>query len=79
MKLWIFKNGINVTEATFYIQNLLCGNMSRNFKMISFCSLFIVLTNLCSALYSFIQKKIVSVSTFGSFHNIMKSSQPIFF
>ena len=39
MKLWIFKNGINVTEATFCIQNSLSGNMSRNFKMVSFCSL----------------------------------------
>ena len=34
MKLWIFKNGINVTEASFCIQNLLCGNMSRSFKMV---------------------------------------------
>ena len=39
MKLWIFKNRINVTEATFCIQNLLCGNMIRNFKMVPFCSL----------------------------------------
>ena len=38
-KLWIFKNGINVTEVTFYIQFFLCGNMSRNFKMVPFCSL----------------------------------------
>ena len=37
MKLWILKNGINVTEATFCIQNSLCGNMSRNFKMVPFC------------------------------------------
>ena len=29
MKLSIFKNGMNVTEATFCIQNLLRGNMSR--------------------------------------------------
>ena len=42
MKLWIFKNGINVTEATFCIKNLLCGNMSRNFKMVPFCSLWCV-------------------------------------
>ena len=39
MKLWMFKNGINVTEATFCTQNSLCGNMSRNFKMVPFCSL----------------------------------------
>ena len=41
MKVWILKNGINVTEATFCIQNLLCGNMSRNFNkiMVPFCSL----------------------------------------
>ena len=37
--LWIFKNGINVTEATFCIHNSLCGNMSRNFKMVPLCSL----------------------------------------
>ena len=42
MKLWIFKNRINVTEATFCIQNSLCGNMSRNFKMVPFCSLLCV-------------------------------------
>ena len=39
MKLWIFTNCINVTEAIFCIQNLLCGNMGRNFKMVPFCSL----------------------------------------
>ena len=27
MKLWIFKNVINVTEATFCIENSLCGNI----------------------------------------------------
>ena len=42
MKLWILKNRINVTEATFCIQNSLCGNMSRNFKMVPFCSLLCV-------------------------------------
>ena len=39
MKLWILKNGIKVNEATFCTQNLVCGNMSRNFKMVPFCSL----------------------------------------
>ena len=39
MKLSIFKNGINVTEATFCIQNSLRGNMSRYCKMVPFCSL----------------------------------------
>ena len=39
MKLRIFENGINVTVATFCTQNLLCGNMSRNFKIVPFCSL----------------------------------------
>ena len=39
VKLWLFKNGINVSEATFCTQNLLCGNMSRNFKIVPFCSL----------------------------------------
>ena len=39
MKLCIFKNVINVNEATFCIHNLVCGNMSRNFKMVPFCSL----------------------------------------
>ena len=39
MKFWIFKNRINVTEASFSIENLLCGNMSGNFKMVPFCSL----------------------------------------
>ena len=39
MKLRIFKNGINVNEAIFCMQNLVCGNMSRNFKMVPFCSL----------------------------------------
>ena len=33
------KNGMNVIEATFCTQHLLCGNMSRNFKMVPFCSL----------------------------------------
>ena len=42
MKLGIFKNGINVTEATFCMHNSLCGNMSRNFKMVPFCSLCVV-------------------------------------
>ena len=39
MKLWIFKDEINVNEATFCIQNLVYGNMSRNFKIVPFCSL----------------------------------------
>ena len=52
MKLRIFKNGINVTEATFCTQHLLCGK--------------------CAILLH--TEKIVSVRTFGSFHNIMKSS-----
>ena len=39
MKLLFFKNGINETEATFCIHNLLCGNMSRNVKLVPFCSL----------------------------------------
>ena len=59
MKLWIIKNQINVTDATFCIQNSLCGNMSRNFKMAPLvaCDVwFIVLKNAFSALYSFIQK-----------------------
>ena len=37
MELRNFKNGINVTKATFCIHNLLCGNMSsllsRHFKI----------------------------------------------
>ena len=37
MKLWIFKNGINISEATFCIKNLLCGNMSRNFTIVPLC------------------------------------------
>ena len=39
MKLWLFKNGDNVTEGTFCMQNSSCGNMNRNFKMVPFCSL----------------------------------------
>ena len=39
MKLWIFKNGINVTEANVCMQNSLCRNMSSNFKMVKLCSL----------------------------------------
>ena len=39
MKVWIFIFGLNVTEATFRLQNVLCGNMTSNFKMVSFCSL----------------------------------------
>ena len=46
MKLWIFKNRINVTEATFCIQNSLCGNMSRNFKMVPFDVMLNVLKNI---------------------------------
>ena len=61
MKLWIFKNGINVTEATFCIQNSLCGNSSRNLeKWINFvaCDVCVVycVKKVCSALYSIIQK-----------------------
>ena len=37
-----------------------------------------MLKKLCSALYSFLQKLFVSVSTFGSFNNIMRSSQANF-
>ena len=39
MKLWIFKNGINLTDPTICIHNSLCGNMSRNFKMVQFYNL----------------------------------------
>ena len=42
MKLWILKDMINVTEATFRIHISLCGNMSRNFKMVPFRSLWCV-------------------------------------
>ena len=31
MKLWIFKNRINVTDATFCIQNSLCEMVQNSF------------------------------------------------
>ena len=52
--IWIFKNWINVTGATFCIQKSLCGDMSRN--LCSLCCVVYLLYNFCSALYSFIQK-----------------------
>ena len=39
MKLWIFKNGVNLTEASFCIQDSLYGNMSRNFTIVPLYSL----------------------------------------
>ena len=36
MKLWMYKNRINVTEATFFIQNSLSGNMFRTSKRFHF-------------------------------------------
>ena len=36
MKLWLFNNRINVTEATFCIQNSLCGNIVETSKWFNF-------------------------------------------